>query len=68
MDDKPWKNEELKKLEEALPSLKECDLEKASRLYKAKTGVGFDRWRPPKSPNGRDKRNERRRSSWRKWN
>ena len=40
--DKPWKNEELKKLEEALPRLKECDLKKASRLYKAKTGVGCD--------------------------
>ena len=27
LDDKPWKNEGLKKLEEALPSLKECELE-----------------------------------------
>ena len=35
-------NEELKKLDEALPRLKECDLEKASRLYKMKTGVGCD--------------------------
>ena len=36
VEDKPWKNEELKKLEEALPrQKKECDLEKASRLYKA---------------------------------
>ena len=34
------KNEELKKLEEALPRLKECDLEKVSRLHKAKTGEG----------------------------
>ena len=42
LEDKPWKNEELKKLEEALPRLKECDLEKASRLYKEKTGVGCD--------------------------
>ena len=32
MEDKPWEDEELKKLEEALPRLKECDLEKASRL------------------------------------
>ena len=31
VEDKPWKNEELKKLEEALPMLHECDLEKASR-------------------------------------
>ena len=36
VEDKPWKNEELKKLEEASPRLKECDLEKASGLYKAK--------------------------------
>ena len=42
MEDKPWKNEELKKSEEALPRLRECDLENASRLYKAKTGVGCE--------------------------
>ena len=35
--EKPWTHEELKKLEEALPRLKECDLERASRLYKAKS-------------------------------
>ena len=29
-------------MEEALPRLKECGLEKVSRLYKAKTGVGCD--------------------------
>ena len=33
MQDKPWKNEELSEGEEALPRLKEGDLEKASRLY-----------------------------------
>ena len=44
MKDKPWKNEELKKLEEARP--KECDLEKASRLYKGKAGVGCDGFHP----------------------
>ena len=32
----------MKRLEEALPRFKECDLEKGSRLYKAKTGVGCD--------------------------
>ena len=37
------KMKKLKKLEEALPRLKkECELEKASRLYKEKTGVGCD--------------------------
>ena len=42
MQNKPWRNEELKECEEALPRLKECDLEKASKLYKAKTGLGCD--------------------------
>ena len=45
MEDKPWKNEELKKLEEALPRLKACDL-KATRLHKAKTGEGYDGFHP----------------------
>ena len=39
-------NEELKKLEEALPRLKEFDLERVSRLYRAKTGVGCDGFHP----------------------
>ena len=42
MQDKPWRNEELKECEEALPRLKEGDLGNASRLYKANTGVGCD--------------------------
>ena len=46
MEDKLWKNEGLKKLDEALPRLKEFDLERASRLYKAKTGVGCDGFYP----------------------
>ena len=41
-----WENEELKKFEETLPRLKECDLEQASRLYKVKTGVGCDGFHP----------------------
>ena len=36
LEKKLWKNEELKKLEEALPRLKECELEKALRA----PGVG----------------------------
>ena len=43
---KPWRNEELRRSEEALPRLKEGDLEKASRTYKAKTGVGCDGFHP----------------------
>ena len=46
MEDTPWKNEGLKKLEEALPRLRECDLDKASRLYKTRTGVGCDGFHP----------------------
>ena len=46
MEDKPWNNEELKKLVEALPRLKECDLEKESRFYKAKDKSGMRRLPP----------------------
>ena len=45
-ENKPQKNEELKKREEALPRLKDNDLEKASTLYKATTGVGCDGFHP----------------------
>ena len=37
----------MKKLEEALTSLKECELERASRLYKGKTEEGCDGFHPP---------------------
>ena len=56
MEDKPSKNEELLKVEEALPRLKERELgEKASRLCKAKTGVGCDGFHPqvPLSKSGK---------------
>ena len=46
MRNTPWRNEELEECEEALSRLKEGDLEKASRLYKAKTGVGCDGFHP----------------------
>ena len=46
MQDKPWRNEELKECEEALRRLKEGDLDTASRLCKAKTGVGCDGFYP----------------------
>ena len=46
MQDKPRRDKELKKCEEALPRLKKGGLEKASRLYKAKTGVGCDGFHP----------------------
>ena len=35
VEDKPWENEELRKLEEALPRLKGVGTEKVLRLYKA---------------------------------
>ena len=46
MEEKLWKIEELRRLEEALPRLKECHLEKVSRLYNARTGVGCDGFHP----------------------
>ena len=46
MQNKPWRSEDLKECEEALPSLKEGALEKASGLCKAKTGVGCDGFHP----------------------
>ena len=46
LKDKPWKNEELKKQEEALPRLKEFVLERASRLFKVKTRVGCEGFHP----------------------
>ena len=42
LEDKPWRNEELRSAEEALPRQKECHLDEVSRLYKAKTGVECD--------------------------
>ena len=59
MEDKPRRNDELKKLEDALPRPKVCDLEKAWTLYKAKTGVGCDGFHPKVSLDF-DKRNKRR--------
>ena len=46
MEDKPWRNEELRRWEEALSRLKEGDLAKSWRMYKAKTGVGCDGFHP----------------------
>ena len=46
VEEKSWKNEELRSAEEALPRPKECLLERVSRLYKAKTGVGCDGFHP----------------------
>ena len=51
---------ELKECEEALLRLKEGDLEKASSMYKAKTGVGYDGFHP-KVPVDLTKRDERKR-------
>ena len=46
MQNTPWTKEELKEYEGALPRLKKGDLEKVSRLCKAKTGVGCDGFHP----------------------
>ena len=45
LEDKPWRNEGLKSLEEGMTSLKEGDSEKAARNYKALTGVGCNGFR-----------------------
>ena len=46
LEEKQWKNEELKKSEEALARLKECDLEKHLDCTKQKTGVECDGFHP----------------------
>ena len=61
MDNKPWTNEELKKLEEALQRPKECQLERVSRLYKAKTRVRCDGFHT-KVPLGLTKETRRKRN------
>ena len=53
VEEKPWKNEELRKLEEALQRRKECHMEDVSRLYKAKNRSRV--W----GSSGLNKRNER---------
>ena len=49
MQDIHWRNEELRRCEKALPRLLEGDLERASRVYKSKTGVGWDGFHPESS-------------------
>ena len=46
MQNKSRRNEDVKKYEEAVPRLKEGDLEEVSELNKAKTGVGCDGFHP----------------------
>ena len=59
--------EELRKLEEALPRLKEGGMGKVSRLYEAKTGVGCDGFHPKVPLDVTKKREEKSSSSWRRW-
>ena len=42
MEDKPWRNEQLRSLEERLPRLKEETLEQAVESCKATENVGCD--------------------------
>ena len=42
LEDRPWRNKELKSLEEGTPRLKKKELEKAATTCQAKTGVGCD--------------------------
>ena len=66
LNDKPWKNEEMKNSEEDVPRFKEGDVERAARNCKAKTGVGCDGFHP-KVPLGLAKHEEKWRRSWRRW-
>ena len=42
VEEKLWMNEELRKLEEALPRLKECHFGRGVQIVQAKTGMGCD--------------------------
>ena len=57
MEDTPWKNEELKKLEEALPRLERGRSGKGIQIVQDENRCGMRRL-PPKSILGFDKRNE----------
>ena len=46
VEGKPWQNEELKSLEEALPRLTESHLEEVSILFTATTGEECDGFHP----------------------
>ena len=67
MQNKPWRNEESKECEESLPRLKEGDLDKASRLYKAKRGVGCDGFHPKVPLDLTKEREENCGIFWRRW-
>ena len=41
MHDKPWRNDELEKSEEALSRLKGCDLEKGIKIVQGKNRSGM---------------------------
>ena len=56
---RPWKNEELKRLEEALLRLKRVRLGKSVKIVQGKDRSGMRRL-PPESSNGLDTRNKRR--------
>ena len=45
-EDKPYRNEETRSLEEGLPQLEEERLRRAAKSYKATTGVGCDGFHP----------------------
>ena len=54
---RPWRNEELKNVEEDMSRLREKELGKAAKSYNAKTGVECDGFHP-KVPFGFDKNQE----------
>ena len=65
MEDKPRNNEELEKLEEALPRLEECELEKSVAIAQ---GVGCDGFHPKVSLDLTKVQKVKWCSSWKRWN
>ena len=61
-EDKPWRNEELKKLEKDMPRLLEKELGNAAKTHKEKTGAGCDGFHP----RVQEKQEEKWWNSWRR--
>ena len=57
----------LRRCEEALPKLKEFDLERTSRMFKAKTGVGCDGFHPKVPVDLTKETTGKMWNYWRKW-
>ena len=61
-EDKPWRNQELRSLEEELPQLSEENLERAATSYRATMAVGRDGFHP-RGPSDLSKETREKRAS-----